>query len=43
VLRELSRSQPARVQQFLDEHPELSAEGRRMAGARLRPGSYRRR
>lgn len=43
VLRELSRTRPARVAAFVDDHPELSAEGRRMATARLRPGSYRRR
>ena len=43
VLRELSRSEPERVAAFVDEHPELSSEGRRMATARLRPGPYRRR
>ncbi len=43
VLRELSRSEPERVVAFVDEHPELSSEGRRMATARLRPGPYRRR
>ena len=43
VLRELSKASPTRVQEFVDQHPELSAEGRRMALARLRPGPYRRR
>lgn len=43
VLRELSRTMPQAVAAFLEEHPELSPEGRRMATARLRPGPYRRR
>lgn len=33
----------AAVAAFVDEHAELSAEGRRMATARLRAGPYRRR
>lgn len=43
LLRELSAAHPDRVAAFVDEHPELSAEGRRMATARLRAGPYRRR
>ena len=43
VLRELSRSVPEEVAAFVDAHPELSPEARRMATARLRPGPYRRR
>lgn len=43
LLRELSVAEPARVQAFVEAHPELSPEGRRMATARLRPGPYRRR
>ena len=43
LLRELSRSHPDQVAQFVDAHPELSAEAARMATARLRPGPYRRR
>ena len=43
VLRELSRSQPESVAAFVDNHPELSREGRRMATAHLRSGTYRRR
>jgi 3-methyladenine DNA glycosylase AlkD len=43
VLRELSRAEPNRVMAFVDDHPELSLEARRMATARLRPGPYRRR
>lgn len=43
VLRELSRAAPERVQGFVDQHPEMSSEARRMATARLRPGPYRRR
>jgi 3-methyladenine DNA glycosylase AlkD len=43
VLRELSRAVPETVAAFVEAHPELSAEGRRMATARLRPGPYRRR
>jgi 3-methyladenine DNA glycosylase AlkD len=43
VLRELSRVAPDAVRDFVDAHPELSPEGRRMALARLRPGPYRRR
>jgi 3-methyladenine DNA glycosylase AlkD len=43
VLRELSRVAPDAVRDFVEEHPALSAEGRRMALARLRPGPYRRR
>lgn len=43
VLRELSLAHPARVTEFLRDHPQLSAEGRRMASAHLRDGRYRRR
>ncbi|MDQ4132410.1 MAG: DNA alkylation repair protein [Actinomycetota bacterium] len=43
VLRELSKAAPEAVAEFVESHPELSAEGRRMATARLRPGKYRRR
>ena len=43
VLRELSTGRPHDVAAFVDAHPELSAEGRRMATARLRTGPYRRR
>ena len=43
VLRELSRAVPDAVATFVDAHPEMSAEARRMATARLRPGPYRRR
>lgn len=37
LLRELSGSAPDRVRAFVDEHPELSNEARRMALARLTP------
>jgi 3-methyladenine DNA glycosylase AlkD len=43
VLRELSLAVPEAVGGFVAAHPELSAEGRRMATARLRTGTYRRR
>lgn len=43
LLRELSTAAPTEVRAFLTAHPELSAEGRRMASARLRSGPYRRR
>lgn len=43
VLRELSRAAPDAVAAFVEHHPELSKEARRMATARLRPGPYRRR
>jgi 3-methyladenine DNA glycosylase AlkD len=43
VLRELSRAVPERVRAFVEAHPEMSPEARRMATARLRPGPYRRR
>ncbi len=43
VLRELSKSEPDRVREFVAAHPELSREAQRMALARLRPGPYRRR
>lgn len=43
ALRELSQAFPDRVAAFVDEHPELSTEARRMATARLRTGPYRRR
>jgi 3-methyladenine DNA glycosylase AlkD len=43
VLRELSRAAPETVATFVEAHPEMSAEARRMATARLRPGPYRRR
>lgn len=43
VLRELSVAAPEAVGGFVAAHPELSAEGRRMATARLRSGAYRRR
>ncbi len=43
VLRELSLAAPDAVTRFVESHPELSAEARRMATARLRPGAYRRR
>jgi 3-methyladenine DNA glycosylase AlkD len=43
VLRELSRAVPDAVAAFVASHPEMSAEARRMATARLRAGPYRRR
>ena len=43
VLRELSQAVPDVVAAFVAAHPEMSAEARRMATARLRPGPYRRR
>ena len=43
VLRELSAAAPDAVTEFVERHPELSPEARRMATARLRPGPYRRR
>lgn len=43
ALRELSAAEPERVRDFVDAHPELSREGRRMALARLASGPYRRR
>jgi 3-methyladenine DNA glycosylase AlkD len=43
ALRELSRAEPERVRDFVEAHPGLSAEGRRMALARLTSGAYRRR
>lgn len=43
VLRELSVAAPEAVAGFVERHPALSAEARRMATARLRPGTYRRR
>ena len=43
VLRELSRAVPDAVAEFVAAHPEMSAEARRMATARSRPGPYRRR
>lgn len=43
VLRELSIAAPEAVSRFVERHPELSTEARRMATARLRPGTYRRR
>ena len=43
VLRELSRAVPERVRAFVESHPEMSPEARRMATARLRSGPYRRR
>lgn len=43
VLRELSRTHPGLVANFLAEHPHLSPEARRMATAHLREGPYRRR
>jgi 3-methyladenine DNA glycosylase AlkD len=43
VLRELSRVLPDAVAVFVEAHPEMSAEARRMATARLRAGTYRRR
>ena len=43
VLRELSRAVPEAVAAFVAAHPEMSAEARRMATARLRAGPYRRR
>jgi len=43
VLRELSRAVPEAVAAFVEAHPEMSAEARRMATARLRAGPYRRR
>jgi len=36
-------AEPERVRDFVDAHPELSREGRRMALARLASGPYRRR
>jgi 3-methyladenine DNA glycosylase AlkD len=43
VLRELSRARPEAVAAFVEAHPEMSSEARRMATARLRAGPYRRR
>jgi 3-methyladenine DNA glycosylase AlkD len=43
VLRELSRAAPDAVSRFVEAHPELSPEARRMAMARMREGPYRRR
>ena len=43
VLRELSRAVPEGVAAFVEAHPEMSSEARRMATARLRAGPYRRR
>ena len=43
VLRELSQAVPDAVAAFVAAHPMMSAEARRMATARLRPGPYRRR
>jgi 3-methyladenine DNA glycosylase AlkD len=43
VLRELSRHHPEAVVAFVDAHPELSSEAKRMATARVRDGPYRRR
>jgi 3-methyladenine DNA glycosylase AlkD len=43
ALRELSTAEPERVRAFVDAHPELTCEGRRMALARLTSGPYRRR
>jgi 3-methyladenine DNA glycosylase AlkD len=43
VLRELSRAVPDVVAAFVEAHPEMSVEARRMATARLRAGPYRRR
>jgi 3-methyladenine DNA glycosylase AlkD len=43
VLRELSRAAPEAVAAFVEAHPEMSSEARRMATARLRAGPYRRR
>ena len=43
VLRELSVAAPDSVARFVEDHPELSPESRRMATARLRSGPYRRR
>jgi 3-methyladenine DNA glycosylase AlkD len=42
VLRELCAASEE-VATFVEQHPELSPEGRRMATARLRPGPCRRR
>ena len=43
LLRDLSETEPALVRSFVQEHPELSTEARRMALAKLRPGKYRHR
>jgi 3-methyladenine DNA glycosylase AlkD len=43
VLRELSRAAPEAVAAFVEAHPEMRSEARRMATARLRAGPYRRR
>lgn len=43
VLRELSKSEPDAVRDFVEANPNLSREAKRMALARLRPGPYRRR
>ncbi len=43
VLRELSTAVPDKVASFVEQHPELSTEARRMATAHLRAGRYRRR
>jgi len=41
LLRELSAGAPEAVRAFVDDHPELSQEGRRMALARLTPPTTR--
>ena len=43
LLREMSLAEPDLVTEYVTGHPELSAEARRMATAKLRPGPYRRR
>lgn len=43
LLRELSTAEPDLVLDYVANHPELTAEARRMATAKLRPGPYRRR
>jgi 3-methyladenine DNA glycosylase AlkD len=43
LLREMSTAEPDLVADYVASHPELSAEARRMATAKLRPGPYRRR
>jgi 3-methyladenine DNA glycosylase AlkD len=43
LLRELSIADPEAVRRFVAATPSLSTEGRRMATARLRGGTYRRR
>ena len=43
LLREMSIAEPDLVTEYVASHSELSAEARRIATAKLRPGPYRRR